>query len=81
MAGVTLALKNMGIGLPSARVIGANKFGLPHNKLPEVNADVNSIAQTIVPRQIHIIDALYAGTWPPVAPYFPRDSSSPAKTR
>jgi len=70
IAGVTMALKNLGVGLPSARVIGANKFGLPHNKLPEVNVDVNSIAQQIVPRQIHIIDGLYAGTWPPVAPYF-----------
>ena len=70
IAGVTLALKNLGLGLPSTRVIGANKFGLPHNKLAEVNVDVNAIAQKIVPRQIHIIDGVYAGTWPPVAPYF-----------
>ncbi len=70
MAGVTLTLKNMGIGLPSSRVIGANKFGLPHNKLAEVNADVTYIAQKVVPKQMHIIDAIYAGTWTPVAPYF-----------
>jgi hypothetical protein len=30
-AGVTIALKNLGIGLPSTRVIGASKYGLPHN--------------------------------------------------
>jgi uncharacterized protein (DUF362 family) len=70
IAGVTMTLKNLGLGLPSARVIGANKFGLPHNKLPEVNVDVNTIAQKMVPRQMHLIDAVYAGTWPPVAPYF-----------
>ena len=69
-AGVTLTLKNMGIGLPSARVIGGNKFGLPHNKLAEVNADVSWIAKKVVPKQMHIIDAVYAGTWVPVAPYF-----------
>lgn len=69
-AGVTLALKNLGIGLPSQRVIGACKFGLPHQNVAEVHADVNYIAQKLVPRQMHICDALYAGTWVPVAPYF-----------
>jgi len=69
-AGVTFALKNLGIGLPSARVIGAYKIGLPHHKLAEVHVDVNYIAQKVVPKQMHIIDAVYAGTWVPVAPYF-----------
>ena len=69
-AGVTFALKNLGIGLPSARVVGGYKVGLPHHKLAEVDVDVNSIAQKVVPRQMHIIDAVYAGTWTPVAPYF-----------
>jgi uncharacterized protein (DUF362 family) len=69
-AGVTIALKNLGIGLPSTRVIGANKFGLPHNKLAEVVVDVNHIAQRLVPKQMHISDAVYSGTWGPAAPYF-----------
>ncbi len=70
-AGVTLALKNLGVGLPSARVIGSCKFGLPHQNIAEVHVDVNYIAQKLVPRQMHILDAVYAGTWVPVAPYFP----------
>jgi len=68
-AGVTFALKNVGIGLPSARVIGMCKFGLPHRNVAEVHVDVNYIAQKLVPRQMHIIDAVYAGTWVPAAPY------------
>ena len=70
-AGVTLALKNIGIGLPSARVIGMCKFGLPHQDLAEVITDVNWISQKICPNQVHICDAIYAGTWVPAAPYFP----------
>ncbi len=54
-AGVTFALKNLGIGLPSQRVIGACKFGLPHRNVAEVHVDVNYIAQKLVPRQIHIV--------------------------
>jgi uncharacterized protein (DUF362 family) len=69
-AGVTIALKNLGIGLPSTRVIGANKFGLPHNKLAEVNVDVNYIAQKLVPKEMHVIDGVYSGTWGRAAPYF-----------
>jgi len=69
-AGVTLSLKNLGIGLPTTRVIGAGKFGLPHQNVAEVIVDVNYIAQKLVPRQMHIIDGLYAGTWIPAAPYF-----------
>jgi len=69
-AGVTMALKNLGIGLPSARAIGPVKLGLPHGHLAEVIVDVNYIAQKLVPRQMHIVDAVYAGTWVPVAPYF-----------
>jgi len=69
-AGVTFALKNLGIGLPSVRVVGGYKVGLPHHKVAEVNVDVSYIAQKLVPRQMHIIDAVYAGTWTPVAPYF-----------
>ncbi|MGD0624855.1 MAG: DUF362 domain-containing protein [Thermodesulfobacteriota bacterium] len=68
--GVTLALKNVGIGIPSARVIGMCKFGLPHQNLAEVNTDVNYITQKLVPNEIHIVDAVYAGTWVPAAPYF-----------
>ena len=70
-AGVTLALKNIGIGVPSARVIGMCKFGLPHQDLAEVITDVNWITQKICPNQVHICDAIYAGTWVPAAPYFP----------
>jgi len=70
-AGVTLALKNIGIGVPSARAIGMCKFGLPHQNVAEVNVDVNYIAQKLCPNQMHIIDAVYAGTWVPAAPYFP----------
>lgn len=69
-AGVTLALKNIGIGVPSARVIGMVKGGLPHQDLAELITDVNYITQKLVPNQMHIIDAVYAGTWVPVAPYF-----------
>jgi uncharacterized protein (DUF362 family) len=69
-AGVTLSLKNLGIGLPSQRVIGACKFGLPHQNVAEVIVDVNAISQKWCPRQMHIIDGLYAGTWVPAAPYF-----------
>jgi uncharacterized protein (DUF362 family) len=68
--GVTLALKNIGIGVPSSRVIGMPKYGLPHQHVAEVIADVNYIAQKLVPNQVHIVDAVYAGTWVPVAPYF-----------
>ena len=70
-AGVTLALKNIGIGIPSARVIGMGKFGLPHQDVAEVITDVVWISQQLVPNQIHIVDAVYAGTWVPAAPYFP----------
>jgi uncharacterized protein (DUF362 family) len=70
-AGVTLALKNIGIGIPSARVIGMCKFGLPHQHVAEVITDVNYISQKLCPNQLHIIDAVYAGTWVPAAPYFP----------
>jgi len=71
-AGVTVVLKNLGIGLPSTRVIGANKFGLPHNKLAEVNVDVNYITRKLVPKQMHISDAVYSGTWGPAARTFTR---------
>jgi uncharacterized protein (DUF362 family) len=70
-AGVTLALKNIGIGVPSARVIGMCKFGLPHQDVAEVITDVVWISQQLVPNQVHAIDAVYAGTWVPAAPYFP----------
>jgi uncharacterized protein (DUF362 family) len=69
-AGVTLALKNFGVGLPSSHKVGGYKIGLPHQELAEVTVDVNHIAQKLVPKQMHIIDAVYAGTWVPVAPYF-----------
>ena len=69
-AGVTLALKNFGVGLPSAHRVGGYKIGLPHMELAELTVDVNHIAQKLVPNQMHIIDAVYAGTWTPVAPYF-----------
>ena len=68
-AGVTLALKNIGIGVPSARAIGMPKFGLPHKHVAEVITDVNWITQKLVPNQMHILDAIYAGTWVPAAPY------------
>jgi uncharacterized protein (DUF362 family) len=70
-AGVTFALKNIGIGMPSARVIGMCKFGLPHQNVAEVITDVNAIVQKLVPNEMHIIDAVYGGTWVPAAPYVP----------
>lgn len=42
-AGYTGALKNIGIGLPTGRVYGALRYGLPHDKLARVIIDVCSI--------------------------------------
>lgn len=44
-AGVTLTLKNIGIGTPTGKVYGAPRLGLPHDKLAEVITDVCSIAR------------------------------------
>jgi len=43
LAGYTGALKNIGIGLPTGRVYGALRYGLPHDKLARVIIDVCSI--------------------------------------
>jgi uncharacterized protein (DUF362 family) len=43
LAGYTGALKNIGIGLPTGRVYGALRYGLPHDKLAKVIIDVCSI--------------------------------------
>jgi len=55
-AGVSLTLKNVGIGIPPTRIIGAIKLGLPHDKTQWVVADVNSIA----PIDYSIVDAIWA---------------------
>ena len=55
-AGVSLTLKNVGIGIPPARIVGAIKLGLPHDKTQWVVADVNSIA----PIDYAIVDAIWA---------------------
>ena len=43
LTGITLALKNTGIGTPTGRVYGGPRLGLPHDKLAEVITDVCSI--------------------------------------
>ena len=55
-AGVSLTLKNVGIGIPPNRIVGAIKLGLPHDKTQWVVADVNSIA----PIDYAIVDAIWA---------------------
>jgi uncharacterized protein (DUF362 family) len=54
-AGISLTLKNVGIGIPPTRMVGAIKLGLPHNKTQYVVADVNSIA----PISYSIVDAIW----------------------
>jgi len=54
--GVSLTLKNVGIGIPPTRIIGAIKLGLPHDASQWVIADVNSIA----PIDYAIVDAIWA---------------------
>ncbi len=43
MAGVTVSLKNVAVGLMSGRVYGFFKYGCPHQKIPEWITDVTSI--------------------------------------
>ena len=43
ITGVTLALKNIGIGMPTGRVYGGPRVGLPHEKIAEVITDVCAI--------------------------------------
>ena len=43
MAGVTLSLKNIGIGSATPSVYGQFKMGLPHQRLPEVIVDIVDI--------------------------------------
>ena len=43
MAGVTVGLKNVAVGLMSGRVYGFFKYGCPHQKIPEWITDVTSI--------------------------------------
>lgn len=56
MAGVTVSLKNIGIGAPTSTVYGQPKFGLPHQKLAEVIVDVCSI----VGIDYTVVDAIWA---------------------
>ena len=53
--GVTLCLKNVGIGMPTGRVYGGPRLGLPHEKLAEVITDVCAI--------VGIDYALIDGIW------------------
>lgn len=54
-AGVTLTLKNVGIGTPSGKVYGGPRIGLPHDKLAEVITDVCSIVKI----DYAVIDAIW----------------------
>ena len=54
-AGVSLTLKNVGVGMAPTRIVGAIKMGLPHNKMQYVVADVNTIA----PIDYSIVDAIW----------------------
>lgn len=56
MAGVTLSLKNIGIGAASTRVYGQWKMGLPHQRLADVIVDVCSI----VGIDYTVVDAIWA---------------------
>lgn len=54
-AGVSLTLKNVGVGMAPTRIVGAIKMGLPHNKMQYVVADVNTIA----PIDFSIVDGIW----------------------
>jgi len=56
ITGVTLALKNIGVGVPTGRVYGGPRLGLPHDKIVEVITDVCSI----VGIDYAIIDGIWA---------------------
>ncbi len=56
MAGMTGALKNIGIGAAHPNVYGQYKMGIPHQKLAEVITDVCSIAQI----DYVVMDAIWA---------------------
>jgi len=43
ITGITLSLKNIGIGTPTGRVYGGPRLGLPHEKIAEVITDVCAI--------------------------------------
>jgi uncharacterized protein (DUF362 family) len=45
MAGVTLTMKNIGIGSPTVKEYGSPKLGLPHGRLGEVIVDVVGIVK------------------------------------
>jgi len=55
-AGVSLSVKNVGIGMVPTRAIGAIKLAIPHGKTDHAVADVNSIA----PIDYAIVDAIWA---------------------
>ena len=71
MAGYTGALKNIGIGLPTGRVYGALRYGLPHDKLARVITDVCSIRRI----DYSVIAAIWAmeGNGPLVGDPVPMD--------
>lgn len=55
-AGITLTLKNIGIGTPTGKIYGGPRLGLPHEKLAEVITDVCSI----VGIDYAVIDGIWA---------------------
>lgn len=55
LAGITSALKNLGIGMPTTQACGTIKMGLPHKVAAEVITDVNMI----IPTAYVIVDALW----------------------
>jgi len=65
VAGVSLALKNTTIGLPTHKVYGAHKLALPHLKYAEMSTEINSIRKkagkgTLLNDYV-VVDALWAG--------------------
>jgi uncharacterized protein (DUF362 family) len=55
LGGVTLTLKNWGIGIPPGKVYGAIKLGLPHHKIAYTVTDVHMISKV----DYAIVDGLW----------------------
>ena len=55
LCGVTSSLKNLGFGMPTVKIYGSIKTGLPHKKPCEVTTDVNMITGN----DYTVVDALW----------------------
>jgi len=71
LAGVTMTIKNWGIGIAPSRVYGAIKLGLPHNKISRVTTDVHNVA----PLDYAVIDGIWGmeGNGPTMGEPVPMD--------